>query len=425
MSDYSGKHRVSADGTRHAAQDPSKEDFSRFSRKNVRTGMFSQPSQLSPDQERAFVDYTVGGSQGAWGAKGRSPWHTVVPVVVAVVVLAALAFGAFKLAQSLGIVGGGGGSKGVEVAVFIPEGSSTADIARALRETGVISKESSFISAVTGRGVESRLQPGHYALKTGMEDNDAVDALLAGPQPDSQGGNKLTIPEGLTIEATAARVEEACGIPADQFVAEAHSADKYVADYPFLEGVYDNSMEGFLYPKTYQIPAGSDAAYVVRVLLDQFAIETSGLDLSYAAERNLTLYDLVIMASMIEKETAEPDERPMVSSVLYNRLHEGMLLQICSTVVFAIGLENYDGHPLLETDLAIESAYNTYQNAGLPAGPICSPHISSIEAAANPAETDYLYYVLTSKEGTHTFCVTYEEFEAANVVYHELFNVPN
>jgi UPF0755 protein len=425
MSDYSGKHRTSADGAHRATRDSSGEDFSRFSRKNARSGALPQPLRPSSSHDGAFVDYTVGGAHGARGAKGRSPLHTVVPIVVAVVVLAALAFGAFKLAQSFGIIGGDGGGTGEEVAVFIPEGSSTADIARALRETGVISRESSFVSAVTERGVEGRLQPGRYMLKTGMADNDAVDALLAGPQPGAQGGNKLTIPEGLTIEATAARVEEVCGIPADQFVAEAHSADKYVADYPFLEGVYDNSMEGFLYPKTYQIPAGSNAEYVVRVLLDQFKIETSGLDLSYAAERNLTLYDLVIMASMIEKETAAPDERPVVSSVLYNRLHEGMLLQICSTVVFAIGLENYDGHPLLETDLAIESAYNTYQNAGLPAGPICSPHISSIEAAAHPAETEYLYYVLTSKEGTHTFCVTYEEFEAANVVYHELFNVPN
>jgi UPF0755 protein len=273
--------------------------------------------------------------------------------------------------------------------------------------------------------VDNKLQPGRYALTTGMSDDEALGVLLAGPDPSLGPGNKLTIPEGLTIEATAARVEEVCGIPAADFIAEARSADAYVADYPFLEGVYDNSMEGFLYPKTYQIPAGSDAQYVIRVLLDQFAIETAGLDKAFAESKNLTLYDLVIMASMIEKETAAPDERPIVSSVLYNRLHDGMSLQICSTVVYAIGLDNYDGHPLLESDLAVESPYNTYLNAGLPAGPICSPHLSSIEAAAHPAETDYLYYVLTSLEGTHTFCVTYEEFEVANAVYHELFNVPN
>jgi UPF0755 protein len=184
-------------------------------------------------------------------------------------------------------------------------------------------------------------------------------------------------------------------------------------------------LEGFLYPKTYMIPEGSGAEYVIRVLLDQFAIETANLDLSHAASKNLTLYDLVIMGSMIEKETATFEEYELVSSVLYNRLHQNMPLQICSTVVYAMGLENYDGHPLLESDLLIDSPYNTYLNDSLPAGPICSPRVETIAAAAHPAETNYLYYVLTSEEGTHTFCATYEEFEIANAAYHELFNVPN
>jgi UPF0755 protein len=345
-------------------------------------------------------------------------------IAVVLVATAALVFGGVKFMQFLGLMdpslANGGGE---QVSVFIPEGSSTAEIAQILKKTGVIASESSFVSTVKVRGVGSRLQPGSYLLVTGMSDGDVISALLAGPQA-LQESDKLTIPEGLTLEATAARVEEACGIPAADFIAEAHSANKYLPDYSFLEGVYNNSLEGFLYPKTYMIPKGSNAEYVIRVLLDQFAIETANLDLSYAQSKNLTLYDIMIMASMIEKETAAPEERPLVSSVLYNRLHEGMYLQICATVVYAIGLENYDGHPLLESDLAIESPYNTYLNPSLPAGPICSPHISSIEAAAHPSETDYLYYVLTSEDGTHTFCATYEEFEAANALYHELFNVP-
>ncbi|MDR1082879.1 MAG: endolytic transglycosylase MltG, partial [Coriobacteriales bacterium] len=314
-------------------------------------------------------------------------------------------------------------ASGEEVPVFILEGSTGAEIAGILKEAGVITSETSFIGVIQDRGVEGRLLPGRYTMYTGMTDDQALDVLIAGPNATEE-GNKLTIPEGLTLEATAAKVEAACGIPADEFIAEAHSADAYVADYPFLEGVYDNSMEGFLYPKTYMIPAGASAKDVICVLLNQFVIETAELDMSYAESKNLTLYDVVKMASMIEKETAAPEERPLVSSVLYNRLHEGMFLQICATVVYTIGLENYDGHPLLETDLAIESPYNTYLNAGLPAGPICSPRVESIEAAAHPSETDYLYYVLTSKEGTHTFCTTYEEFEAANVVYAELFAIP-
>jgi UPF0755 protein len=315
---------------------------------------------------------------------------------------------------------------GIEVSVYIPEGATTSEIATILKDGNIISNKDRFVKAVREQGVESKLLPGKYTLTTGMSDDDVIKALAAGPV-SAVGGNKLTIPEGLTIESTAARVEEACGIPAADFIAEAYSADKYLADYPFLEGVYNNSLEGFLYPKTYQIPEGSNAEYVVRVLLDQFDIEMdlAGLDLTAAAEKNLTLYDVVTIASMIEKEVLVEEERPLVGSVIYNRLHEGMRLQICATVVYAIGWEDYDGHPLLDADLAVDSPYNTYLVDGLPIGPICSPRIESILAAANPATTDYFYYVLTSLEGTHTFCATYEEFEEANAVYHDLYGLPD
>jgi UPF0755 protein len=102
-----------------------------------------------------------------------------------------------------------------------------------------------------------------------------------------------------------------------------------------------------------------------------------------------------------------------------------MEMQICASVIYAMGVEDYDGHPLLESDLEIDSPYNTYMYLGLPAGPICSPHISSIEAAANPTMTDFYYYVLTSKDGTHTFCETDEEFAEAVKKYHELFGIAN
>jgi UPF0755 protein len=369
-------------------------------------------------RRNSYVGYTIDNTK-----KRSRPLATIIKVVVALAILAVLIFGGYKLVQMLGFFGSETVNS-TEVTVFIPEGSSTSEIATILKKQKVISKESSFIDAVKKRGVESQLLPGKYLLRTGMSDDKVIDALIAGPI-SLEAGNKLTIPEGLTLEATAARVEEVCKIPAADFIAEAHLADKYVADYPFLEGVYDNSMEGFLYPKTYQIPEGANAEYVIRVLLDQFRIETEGLDLSLAESKNLTLYDVVSIGSMIEKEVLVEEERPLVGSVIYNRLHEGMRLQICATVVYAIGLENYDGHPLLESDLDTESPYNTYLVADLPAGPICSPRIESIRAAAHPADTDYLYYVLTSENGTHTFCATYEEFEAANIVYHELFNVPN
>jgi UPF0755 protein len=368
--------------------------------------------------QHGYVGYSVNGMR-----RKSSPVRTVIVAVIALAVVGLLAFGGYNVLASFGLFGSAT-SASEEVEVFIPEGSATSEIARFLKDKNVIAKESSFISAVQQRGVESQLQPGKYTLRTNMTDNEAIDALIVGPS-GSLGGNKLTIPEGLTLEATAAKVEAACGIPAADFIAEAHMADKYVAEFPFLAGVYNNSLEGFLYPKTYQVPVDATAEDVVRILLKQFAIEISGLDLAYAEGKNLNIYDIVIIASMIEKETAQLDERPLVSSVIYNRLHEGMKLQICATVVYAIGMENYDGHPLLNSDLEIDSPYNTYIVDSLPAGPICSPHISSIEAAAHPAETDYFYYVLTSEDGRHTFCRNEDEFAEANNVYHELFGVPN
>jgi UPF0755 protein len=368
--------------------------------------------------QHGYVSYSVNNMR-----RKSSPVRTVVVAAIALVVVGLLAFGGYNALASLGFFGAATGTS-ENVEVFIPEGSSTSEIAKFLKDKNVIAKESSFISAVQQRGVESQLQPGKYTLRTHMTDSEAIDALIVGPS-GSLGGNKLTIPEGLTLEATAVRVQEACGIPAADFVAEAHMADKYVEEFPFLAGVYNNSLEGFLYPKTYQVPVDATAEDVVRILLKQFAIEISGLDMAYAESKNLNIYDIVIIASMVEKETAQADERPLVSSVIYNRLHEGMKLQICATVVYAIGMENYDGHPLLNSDLEIDSPYNTYIVDSLPAGPICSPHISSIEAAAHPAETDYFYYVLTSEDGRHTFCRNEDEFAEANNVYHELFGVPN
>lgn len=407
MSEYRRKHN----STGHTSRSRYRSDA---------TSPYRGEGGEQPSGSHGYVGYSL---------ENRTPKQksafSVLKVAIAVVVLVVVIFGCYKLIQTLAL-SDSDVIPGVEVSLYIPEGATTSEIATILKDKGVISNKDKFVKKVRELGVESQLLPGKYTLTTGMSDEDVIRALRAGDASVVE-GNKLTIAEGLTLESTAIRVEEACGIPAADFIAEAYTADKYLADYPFLEGVYNNSLEGFLYPKTYMIPEDSDAEYVIRVLLDQFRIETenAGLDLTLAAEKNLNLNDIVIIASMIEKEVLVEEERPLVGSVIYNRLHEGMRLQICATVVYAIGLEDYDGHPLLESDLEVDSPYNTYLIDSLPAGPICSPRIESIMAAANPATTDYFYYVLASAEGTHAFCATYEEFEVANAAYHELFNVPN
>ncbi len=308
---------------------------------------------------------------------------------------------------------------GVAVVITIPAGAATEEIANILNRANVIKDTRAFIAEVKRMGAEQSLKPGTYELETLMDSTSLINRLVSGPLEQ---GNKLTIPEGLTVEQTAAVVETATGIPAADFLACVYAAGEYVAEFPFLEGAYNNSMEGFLYPKTYDVPVSATADTVVRILLKQYAVETGSLDISAAQARGLTLHDVVTIASLIEKETAAETERALVSSVIYNRLRDGMKLQIDATVVYALG-PTYDGHPLTWGDLEVDSPYNTYRVDELPAGPICSPSIASLQAAAQPADTDYYYYVLTSKEGTHTFCRTSEEFEAAKEEYMRIFGI--
>jgi UPF0755 protein len=147
---------------------------------------------------------------------------------------------------------------------------------------------------------------------------------------------------------------------------------------------------------------------MVTRMLEQYLLETQTLDISGARERlNLTEYELITVASLIEKEASRPDERPLVASVIYNRIRKDMPLQIDASVHYALDKQ---GEELSLADLQVNSPYNTYENTGLPPGPICSPSRQSLEAAINPAETDYLYYVLKANGEEHFFTSNYDEF---------------
>ena len=353
---------------------------------------------------------------------GTRPRHSVLKTVLIVVpIVAVLAIALFLLFPKISaVLQEEPIEPGVAVTVEIPFDASNTQIANILRAAKVITSTQTFVDECRRVGAEHSLKPGIYELETLMDISLLIAILEAGPSPI---GHRLTIPEGLTVEATAAIVESACGIPQADFLVRAYAASEYVSDYPFLADVFNDSLEGFLFPKTYNIPLDASADYVVRVLLDQFALETRDMNLAgYAEAHGMNLYDIIALASLIEKETAAADERALVSSVIYNRLRAGWRLQIDATVVYALG-PGYDGHPLLYVDTEIDSPYNTYVVQQLPVGPICSPSILSIAAAIAPADTDYYYYVLTSTDGTHTFCATNEEFEAARQRYNELFGI--
>jgi UPF0755 protein len=168
------------------------------------------------------------------------------------------------------------------------------------------------------------------------------------------------------------------------------------------------SLEGFLFPKKYEFEAGSTADAVIKRLLAQFKLEVR--DLPWSAYKQLGLkrpYDVVIVASMIEREARFPEDRPKIARVIYNRLSKGMPLQIDATVEYALG--TYKSRLTLE-DLKVESPYNTYLHRGLPPTPIANPGLASLEAALSPAKGKWLYYVVIDAQGHHAFTASYDEF---------------
>lgn len=333
------------------------------------------------------------------------PKRSKTPFLVIVVVLIAL------LIISIGVVRGcmQGSSRplveaGVEVSITIEEGASANSIGKLLEENGLVSRASEFTDEVNRAGVAAELKPGNYIFEGGTSTADLVRQICAGPENDA-----VTIPEGLTGRATARLIDQATGgrISESQMMSRINNAAEYEADYDFVSEAFDNSLEGFLFPKTYEIGPDDDADSVVRKMLDQYQEEVSTLDYAYAESKNLTPYDILILASVIERESAA-DVRSEVSSVFYNRMSGGIPLQSDATVAYLV-----DGDPTPEDiENTQESPYNTYYNYGLPAGPICSPSLESLKAACAPAQTDYLYFFFEpDADGNmqYYFSVDYDE----------------
>jgi UPF0755 protein len=217
---------------------------------------------------------------------------------------------------------------------------------------------------------------------------------------------KILLPEGLTVKQTGEKVVESTegNISAGEFQA-AIKGGGY--PYGFLKDANGN-LEGFLFPKTYEVTSRTSARSVVNMLLKQFQVETEHLEWRRAQSLGVTPYQVVIIASLIEKEAKVPEDRPLIASVIYNRLKMKMKLGIDATVQYALG----QWKPVLTNkDLQVDSPYNTYRIAGLPPAPICNPGFESIRAALYPASTNYIYYILTGADGKHSFTADYQEFK--------------
>ncbi len=288
------------------------------------------------------------------------------------------------------------------VVVEIPKGASVSEVADILDQEGVVSSSALFQLRVTLAGKRSELYPGSYTLAAGMSYGDALDAVSTAPVKRTI---TITVPEGLSRDQVAPLLDDA-GVSGDYLEETIRSPLLRPADYG---GEGARNLEGFLFPATYELPAKGTAKQLVERQLAAFEERIAAIDLSYAKSKNLDVFDVLIIASMIEREVQVPRERRLVAAVIYNRLRDGIPLGIDATIRFAVG--NYT-EPLSPSELEIDSRYNTRLYAELPPGPIGSPGEAAIEAAANPARVNYRYYVVTPYTcGEHSFSAGFAEFE--------------
>jgi UPF0755 protein len=286
--------------------------------------------------------------------------------------------------------------------IEVVKGDTLSDVAAKLEEAGVIKSAFAFELQARYEGYGTEIKTGHYTFEPGQDSVKILEKLTAGEAVPTI---MVTIPEGLTIEQTASAVAGDTTVSASAFEKAARRTDY---GYAFLENPHVKTTEGYLFPARYDFEKGVTAGQIVDRLLGQYLLETQGLEISDAKEGvGLKEYQVVTVASLIEKEAATPKEKPLIASVIYNRMHKDMPLQIDATVQYALQKPKTN---LSLADLKIDSPYNTYRRKGLPPGPICSPSRESIRAALNPADTNYLYYVLEADGRKHFFTNDYGEF---------------
>ncbi len=349
-------------------------------------------ARSAAERRAAAKDFLHGRRKGDGGS--RRPRTAIVAIGGG---LAALVVAWFLLSLFQPLKGDGSG----EVSVTVPRGASVSEIADLLEREGVISSAFFFRLRTSMAGKAGDFKAGEIPLREDMSYGAAIDALADPAKPDTV---TITIPEGLS----RSEIDELVGdsLRGDYMTASRRSARLNPRAYGAERA---KSLEGFLFPATYELKPGRPVEELVDRQLQAFERELDGVDLRFAKSKNLTAYDVLTIASMIDREAQLPRERRIVASVIYNRLSQGIPLGIDATIRFATG--NWS-EPLKQSELQIDSGYNTRLNQGLPPGPIGNPGVAAIEAAANPAKTDFLYYVVKPcGNGAHAFSETDAEFQ--------------
>ncbi|HYK88617.1 MAG TPA: endolytic transglycosylase MltG [Acidobacteriota bacterium] len=280
-----------------------------------------------------------------------------------------------------------------ETFVDIPRGAGPGTIAGLLTQAGVLRTRLPFLIIVRWNDGTRRLKAGEYRFTAAATPEQVMQRLMRGDVFYVS----VTVPEGLTARETVQHIAGAgLGNPKELENALLHT--DWIRDLAPEAA----SLEGYLFPETYHFPRKVSSEQIVKSMVDQFKLRFARLTDSHPIPKNWTASQIVTLASMIEKEVQCPDERPIVASVLVNRLVRGIPLACDPTIIYALKLQDrYDG-TIHKSDLGMDSLYNSYTHVGLPPGPIANPGEESLKAALIPQTTDYLFYV-SRNDGTHQF----------------------
>jgi UPF0755 protein len=326
-----------------------------------------------------------------------------------------LSMGVLAVIALLGVAAGGwwvlrqidpGGTPGPAISVTIPEGASVGGIATLLHKQGVIGNNRIFKEYVRfkGEGADGRFQAGRYTFNRHSSMAEALAALRKGPVPLAFA--QVTFPEGLRLTDIAARMTKGVNWFAPDRVQIALTSVRST-----YQPSDSTNLEGLVFPDTYRFAEGTDEQAAVTKIVAQFEQVAKDVQLDAGAARlGYTPYQVVTIASLIEREARVPEDRGKIARVIYNRLGADMRLDIDASTAYAV---NAEGRALTQADLDVDSPYNTRRFKGIPPSPIAAPGRASLEAALHPTDGDWLYYVLANADGRHYFTNNLSDFNRA------------
>ena len=284
--------------------------------------------------------------------------------------------------------------------ISVSPGENFTSLAARLEQNGIIAHTTKFKVLAVLKGADKKLKAGEYPLSATMTPNEVLDVLVSGKSYLY----RLTIPEGYTLKQIAGEMARNELGQSDEFMALSTSPD-YVAELK----IKAHTLEGYLFPDTYYFPKSVSADTIIRKMVDRFNEQFSDEWRRRASELNRSVHEIVTLASIIEKETGAPSERPIIASVFHNRLKKRMRLESDPTVIY--GIPDFDGN-IKRIHLSTPTPYNTYKIRGLPPGPIANPGSEAIKAALYPAKTSFLFFV-SKKDTTHHFSTNIHEHQKA------------